>query len=129
MTPSAAAQLAQAVLVAHLAVIAFNVAGLIAIPVGAALRWRWVRVRWWRALHLASWALVALQAALGRACFLTIWQDELTGAQAQPPLIERWVERAVYWPLPIWVFAAIYLALFGLAVGLWWWVPPTRQSR
>jgi hypothetical protein len=129
MTSSAAAQLAQAVLVAHLAVIAFNVAGLIAIPVGAALRWRWVRVRWWRALHLASWALVALQAALGRACFLTIWQDELTGAQAQPPLIERWVERAVYWPLPIWVFAAIYLALFGLVVGLWWWVPPTRQSR
>ena len=126
MTPQAAAVLAQAILATHLAVIAFNLLGLIAIPLGVALRWRWVRVRWWRALHLASWAVVALQALLGRACFLTIWQDELTGASAQPPLIQRWVERAVYWPLPIWVFGAIYLALFGLAIGFWWSVPPMK---
>ncbi|THD64648.1 DUF2784 domain-containing protein [Phenylobacterium sp.] len=127
MSPSAAAHLAQAVLAAHLAVIVFNVAGLIAIPLGAALHWRWVRVRWWRMLHLASWALVALQAALGRACFLTIWQDQLTGAQGEPPLIERWVERAVYWPLPIWAFAAIYLALFVTVVALWWIAPPNPR--
>jgi uncharacterized protein DUF2784 len=120
--------LAQAILGVHLAVIAFNVLGLVAIPLGAALRWRWVRVRWWRALHLVSWAVVALQAALGRACFLTIWQDELTGPQAQPPLIERTVERLVYWPLPIWVFAAIYLVLFALVVALWWLVPPRRVT-
>src|SRR5437763_3684020 len=116
--------LAQAILAVHLAVIAFNVLGLAAIPLGAALRWTWVRVRWWRVLHIASWAVVALQAALGRACFLTIWQDELTGAAAQPPLIERWVERAIYWPLPIWVFGVIYLALFAAVVALWRVVPP-----
>jgi hypothetical protein len=120
--------LAQAILGVHLAVIAFNVLGLVAIPLGAALRWRWVRRRGWRALHLVSWAVVALQAALGRACFLTIWQDELTGAQAQPPLIERTVERLVYWPLPIWVFAALYLVLFALVVALWWLVPPRRVT-
>jgi hypothetical protein len=120
--------LAQAILGVHLAVIAFNVLGLVAIPLGAALRWRWVRVRWWRALHLVSWAVVALQAALGRACFLTIWQDELTGAQAQPPLIERTIERLVYWPLPIWVFGALYLVLFALVVGFWWLVPPHRVT-
>ena len=120
--------LAQAILGVHLAVIAFNVLGLVAIPLGAALRWRWVRVRWWRALHLVSWAVVALQAALGRACFLTIWQDELTGAQAQPPLIERTVERLVYWPLPIWVFGALYLVLFALVVAFWWWVQPRRVT-
>jgi len=123
-----AAGLAQAVLAVHLAVIAFNVAGLAAIPLGAAFGWRWVRIRWWRALHLASWTIVALQAAFGRACFLTLWQDELTGAQAQPPLIQRLVEGLIYWPLPIWVFAAIYLALFAAAVALWWAVPPRRVT-
>jgi hypothetical protein len=121
--------LSQAVLAIHLGVIAFNVAGLIAIPLGAALGWRWVRVRWWRVLHLISWAVVALQAAFGRACFLTIWQDQLTGAVGQPPLIERWVEKAVFWPLPIWVFGALYLALFAAVVGLWWAVPVTRAGR
>jgi uncharacterized BrkB/YihY/UPF0761 family membrane protein len=85
-------------------------------------------VRGWRALHVASWAVVALQATLGRACFLTIWQDQLAGAASTPPLIQRWVEGAIYWPLPVGVFAAIYLALFAMVVGLWWWVPPRLSA-
>lgn len=118
--------LPQAILAVHLGVIAFNVLGLVAIPLGAALRWRWVRVRWWRLAHLASWAIVAVQAVLGRACFLTIWQDELTGAAGEPPLIERWLERLIFWPLPIWVFGAIYLVLFAAVAAMWWWVPARR---
>ncbi len=118
---------ASTVLAVHLAVIAFNVLGLVAVPLGAARRWRWVRVRWWRVLHLASWAVVAVQALLGRACFLTLWQDRLAGANG-PPLIERWVNGLIYWPLPIWVFGAIYLALFAAAVALWWLVPPRRMT-
>ena len=120
--------LGQAILAVHLAVIAFNVLGLIAIPIGAWRGWAWVRVRWWRALHIASWAVVALQAALGRACFLTHWQDRLTGSGRGDPMIARWVNGLIYWPLPIWVFAAIYLALFASVVALWWWVAPTRRA-
>lgn len=120
--------LAQAVLALHLAVIAFNVVGLAVIPAGAALGWRWVRVRWWRALHLASWAVVAVQAVLGRACVLTIWQDQLSGAAPASPLIERWVEGLIYWPLPIWVFGAIYLVLFATVIALWRIVPPRRVT-
>jgi uncharacterized protein DUF2784 len=118
----------QAVLAVHLAVIVFNVAGLIVIPLGAALGWTWVRGRWWRVLHLVSWAVVAVQAGLGRACFLTIWQDQLTGAGAQPPLIERWVNSVIYWPLPIWAFAALYLAMFAAVIVFWWAVPPRRAA-
>ncbi|MDB5466513.1 MAG: hypothetical protein JWQ46_1275 [Phenylobacterium sp.] len=117
--------LAQTVLAIHLGVIAFNVFGLVAIPLGAWRDWAWVRVRWWRALHLVSMAVVALQAVLGRACFLTLWQDQLTGARAEPPLIMRWVNSVIYWPLPIWVFAAAYLAVFAYVVVLWRRVPPS----
>ena len=38
--------LGQLVLAVHLVVIAFNIAGLIVVPLGAALGWRWVRVLW-----------------------------------------------------------------------------------
>jgi hypothetical protein len=120
--------LSQAILTLHLVVIAFNVVGLIAIPVGAALGWRWVRIRWWRGLHLASWAAVAGQAAFGRACFLTLLQDDLAGSAVQPPLIERWVESVIYWPLPIWVFLAIYIVLFAAVIVLWWAVPIRRMT-
>ena len=125
MRPALAGELTLAV---HLLVIAFNVVGLAAIPLGAWRGWAWIRVRWWRALHLASWALVAVQAALGRACILTIWQDRLEGAGPRPPLIERWVNSVVYWPLPIWVFGAIYLALFAAVLGFWV-LPATRPLR
>jgi hypothetical protein len=115
---------ANAVLAAHLAVIGFNLFGLVAIPLGGWLGWRFVRVGWWRWLHLASMALVAVQAVAGRACFLTILQDALAGASAgQPPLIVRIVNRLVYWPVPLWVFAIIYVALLAYVVALFWLVP------
>jgi hypothetical protein len=120
--------LAEAILGAHLVVIAFNVLGLAAIPVGAALGWAWVRIRWWRLLHLASWAVVAVQAALGRACFLTLWQDAAAGAPSGQPLIARWIDSLVYWPLPVWAFAVLYLVLFALVVWLWIRVRPTRRA-
>jgi|SRR5579859_7306899 len=121
--------LAAAILAIHSAVIAFNLFGLIAVPIGRWRHWRFVREPTWRWLHVASLTIVALQAGLGQACFLTIWQDELTGTTAAPPLIMRTVNAVIYWPLPIWVFAAIYLTLFGYALLLLWLVPPTRRWR
>ena len=116
--------LGQSVLAVHLIVIAFNVAGLALIPLGAARGWRWVRLRWLRALHLASWLAVAVQAVLGRACVLTDWQAALTGQGAHDPLVMRWVNRLIYWPLPLWAFTALYLVLFAYAAWLWRQVPP-----
>jgi hypothetical protein len=119
--------LGQLVLAIHVLVIAFNVFGLLAIPLGAWRGWAWVRVFWWRALHLASLGLVALQALFGRACFLTDWQDALTGAGAHDPLVMRIVNRLVYWPLPMWAFTAAYVAIFAYALALWRLVPPRSR--
>jgi hypothetical protein len=121
--------LAEAILAAHLAIILFNVFGLIAVPLGALLGWRFVRVRWWRVMHLVLLGTVALQAVVGRACILTLWQAALADGTASPtPLIMAWVNRLIYWPLPIWVFAALYLIVFGYALVLLWLVPPARRA-
>jgi len=117
------AALGQLVLAIHLVVIAFNVAGLVVIPLGAKLGWSFVRWRWLRLLHLASWLVVAVQAVLGRACFLTDWQAALTGQGAHDPMIMRWVNSLVYWPLPTWSFAAMYVALLAYVIALWRLVP------
>ncbi|MGC8561435.1 MAG: DUF2784 domain-containing protein [Phycisphaerae bacterium] len=89
--------LAQLILAFHLLIIAFNVFGLIAIPLGAWRGWRWVRIFWWRALHVFALFVVALQALLGSACFLTIWQSELQEAAGQQgyrlPLIQTWIDH------------------------------------
>jgi Protein of Unknown function (DUF2784) len=120
---------AEAILAAHVAIILFNVFGLIAIPIGAPRGWRFIRIIWWRVLHIALLAAVAVQAVAGRACVLTLWQAALSGAAVQPaPLIMSWVDRLIYWRLPMWVFEMLYLAVFGYALALFWLVPPRRNN-
>jgi hypothetical protein len=131
MTPGLLAALALAVLAVHIAVIAFNVFGLIAIPLGGLLDWRFVRMFCWRALHLALLAVPMFQALFGRTCFLTLWQamlEQEAGARAsKEPLIARLLESVIFWSLPIWFFAALYVAIWIYALALWWLVPPRRR--
>ena len=121
------AALAGLVLAVHVGIIGFNVFGLLAIPLGGLFGWRWVRIFWWRALHVAALGVVALQAVFGHACFLTIWQDELAGTDRQAtPLLMRWVDSVIFWPLPLWCFAVLYLAVLLGVLALWRLVPPRR---
>ena len=71
--------IAQLILLLHVVIITFNVAGLVIIPLGAWAGWRIVRIAWLRLLHLLLLAIVAGQALAGRACILTIWQNEYSG--------------------------------------------------
>lgn len=119
----------QWVLALHLAIIGFNLFGLIIIPIGAWRRWAFVRAPLWRLVHVLSMAAVAAQAAAGRACFLTDWQAWLSGAPEGQPLIMRWVNSVIFWPLPMWVFEALYLALFAYTLALLWWVRPRWRGR
>lgn len=117
------ALLADAVLLLHLAVVAFIVLGLPLILVGGRRGWRWVRQRWLRLLHIAAIAVVVAQAWLGRYCGLTVLESWLR-RQAGQPAYERsfaahWVHRLLYHDAPMWVFALLY-TLFGLLV-LWAW--------
>ena len=131
MTPQTLSALANLVLAVHVAVILFNVFGLVAVPLGGWLGWRFVRIAWWRALHLGGLALVALQALFGRACFLTIWQSALMRgageAASDAPLLQRWIMHAIFWPLPSWAFVVLYVAVCAYALALWRLVPPSRS--
>lgn len=133
MTPQLSSLLADAILLGHVVVIAFNVFGLIAIPLGAWRGWRFVRVVWWRALHVALLAVVALQALLDRLCFLTEWQNyflQQAGETASSaPLIQRWVSSVIFWPLPLWFFTVLYVLIWIYVAALWWLVPPTSRMR
>lgn len=122
--------LAEAVLALHLGVILFNLFGFIAIPLGAWRRWGFVRGFYWRALHVVIMLVVALQAIAGRACILTLWQDALSGLSLNhTPLVMRWVNAVIFWPLPLWVFGLVYIALFLYVLALLWLVPPLWPRR
>lgn len=121
---------ADLLLIAHLGVAAFIVAGFVMIPIGGWLRWRWVRQRGLRLAHLGGIVFVALEAIAGFACPLTVWEDWLRGRPiGESGFIERWVGGLLYWDLPPAVFTATYLACGVLALALWRWVPPQPRPR
>jgi uncharacterized protein DUF2784 len=128
LSPGVAATL---ILLVHFAVVAFNVFGLITVPIGRLFGWEFVRGFWWRFAHVLSLAVVALQAVLGRACFLTIWENAIrtnAGPSDVPPMIATWINSVLYWPLPLWVFAAGYVGVLLYALMLWRWVPPRLRT-
>src|SRR4051794_38654141 len=69
--------MADAILVIHTAYVAFVVLGELAILIGAVLKWRWVRNMWFRLIHLAAIAIVALEAVFDVNCPITDWEVAL----------------------------------------------------
>ncbi|RKE37026.1 uncharacterized protein DUF2784 [Paraburkholderia sp. BL23I1N1] len=124
--------LANTVLVVHALLAVFIVYGLLAIWVGAALGWKWIRHRGFRLTHLFLIVIVSALSLLGIACPLTTLEDWLrtgsleTNGFAQG-FIQRWVSRLLYYDFPVWVFTLLYVA-FGLVVVLTWRLVPPRNA-
>ena len=125
--------LADAVLMLHLAVVAFVLGGLLLVLAGKLRGWRWVQGWGFRLAHLAAIAVVVAQAWLGLVCPLTtleMWLRAQTGASVYGGgFIEHWLQRLLYHDLPPWVFVLAY-SLFGLLVlAAWVYVPPRTGKR
>jgi hypothetical protein len=119
--------LADAVVVVHLLIVLFVIAGVPLVYLGCALHWKWVRSRRWRVLHAAAIVFIAAESLLGIACPLTVLEDELRGRSSAGGFIERWVDRILFYDAPAWVFTAAYAAFAALVLATWVLVPPTRR--
>jgi hypothetical protein len=120
--------IADLVVVVHFAIVLFIVGGLIAVWLGAALGWRWVRNRWFRYLHLAAIGYVALEALLGIACPLTVWEHLLRDGARADSFVGRWVRRLLYYDAPEWVFTTAYVAWALATLATLRLVPPRRKA-
>jgi Protein of Unknown function (DUF2784) len=120
--------LADLVLLLHFAIAAFIVGGLALVWLGAPLGWSWVRNPWFRYLHLAAIAFVALEGLLGYVCPLTAWEDLLRGGARPDSFVGRWVYRLLYYSAPEWVFTSAYAAWAALTLLTLRLVPPARRA-
>ncbi len=125
--------LADMVVVIHASFVAFVVLGLLAIVLGLAFHWGWVRNFWFRVLHLAAIGVVAAQALAGVICPLTILENYLRrlGGQETYPgaFIGYWAHRLIFFRGEPWMFTLCY-TLFGLAVlAAFVFGPPRWPSR
>jgi hypothetical protein len=122
------ARIADLLVFVHVLYVAFVVVGLILILLGALLRWGWVRNLWFRLVHLVAIGLVAIEAIVGIACPLTVWEDEFRRAAGQEvsgeSFLGRWLHRLIYYDLPPWVFNALHIGFAVLVIATFILVPP-----
>lgn len=115
---------ADIVLFVHVLFVAFVVVGFLLVLLGGVMRWQWVRNKWFRYSHLLGIGIVVLQAWLGMICPLTIWEMELRAKAGEAvysgSFLAHWLEWALYYSAPPWVFVVVY-TLFGLLVAASWY--------
>jgi hypothetical protein len=75
---------ADALLVFHVLLAAFNALSLPLIWLGAWRGWGFVRNPWLRWSHVALMGFVLAETLLGRTCPLTVWEAQLRGSQTWP---------------------------------------------
>ena len=121
--------IADAILVVHFGIVLFIVGGLLAVWIGAARRWQWVRNRWFRYAHLAAIAYVAGEALLGIACPLSVWEAVARGGTPDESFIGRWVRVVLFYRAPEWVFTTAYVAWALATLATLRLVPPRRKAR
>jgi hypothetical protein len=117
--PSGYQLAANGVLILHVGYVAFVVLGLLLILIGGLFRWRWVRNRWFRTVHLLAITIVVLESWLNITCPLTTlenWLRVKAGAETyEGDFIAIWLHSILFFDLPQWVFVYGYTA-FGAAV-------------
>jgi len=120
--------LADLVLLIHFGVAAFVTSGFLLIPIGALFGWRWVRLRIFRIVHAGLMIFVALEAAMGMTCPLTLIEANLRGIEAQESFMAYQLSRLLYWDLPINFFFGFYMACLAWVIGLWFCCPPNPKK-
>jgi hypothetical protein len=69
--------LADVIAILHVGWVLFVLLGLVAILIGWALGWGWVRNRWFRVIHLAFIVIVVIRAMFTPVCPLSTWEKDL----------------------------------------------------
>lgn len=126
--------LADIVLLLHAGYAAFVVGGLLAVPLGGWLDWRWVRARSFRVAHVLCTAIVAVEALIGVICPLTWLEHALLVASGaagyERSFIGHLVYQLLYYDAPAWMFTLAYTVVALTVVLLYYFVPPLpRLSR
>jgi len=133
LDPSLSLLLANAVLVIHVGIAAFVVAGLLLVIVGNLEHWEWVNNAWFRVAHAAAIGIVVAESWLGFVCPLTtfeMWLRSRAGAASYGGgFIEHWLQQLLYYSAPPWVFVAGYTVFALLVLATWWYFPPRFKGR
>ncbi len=119
--------LADIVLITHFLYVLFVVGGLLLILTGGFIKWQWVKLFYFRIVHLATIAFVAVISLFGIPCPLTILEGNLRIAGGadfySQSFIQYWLHKILFYEAPEEVFTVIYVAFAIAVAGSFYFVP------
>jgi hypothetical protein len=125
---------ADAMVFMHLLYVSFTIGGTFLILTGGILKWRWVRNRRFRFLHLGAVVLVAVEALAGVWCPLTTWEWRLRDRAGQDfegdiSFVGRLIRKIIFIEIPDWGFTLMYVGFALLVVAVYILIRPNRRER
>jgi len=125
--------LADALVAFHVGYVMFVVLGLLAIWVGRAVGWSWIRNRWFRSVHFLMIGIVALEALANIDCPLTTWEgalrrlggEEVSGTS----FVGRMFQAVIFLDLPPWAFNVLHVTFAVLVLATFWLAPVKWRSK
>ena len=127
------ALLADLVLIAHLAFVAFVVLGFILIWAGYFCGWSFVTNVAFRVAHMLAMAFVLAESVFGSTCPLTTWENRLRLQAGETgyvgSFVQEWVGRILFFQCSERIFTLLYAGFFLLVLVTFWIIPPRWRHR
>lgn len=124
--------LSDLVVAVHLGYAAFVLVGFVLILMGSAFRWRWIRNRIFRWVHLGCIGLVAVEAVVGQICPLTLLENWLLAGSGQVgygrSFFGHLFYELLYYDIAPWIFTVAYVGLALLTALTLMLIPPARRK-
>jgi hypothetical protein len=125
--------LADVVVAFHFAYVSYVLLGELAILIGIAFKWQWIRNPWFRWTHLAAIGIVAAEAVLGVPCPLTEWENGLRLLAGETitgdSFIGALINNLMFFDVSEEVLTGCYIGFALLVLGTLWLAPPRRRPR
>ncbi len=112
------------VLLFHFSIFLFIILSFILIPLGYHKKWKWVKNKYYRLIHLILMGIIFIETILGFMCPLTILENFLRNDIEINNKITQIIHQVMYWDLPTYQFIILYLLSLLYLIFLWFFFKP-----
>lgn len=112
------------VLLSHFCIFLFMILSFFLIPIGYYQKWKWVKNKYYRLIHLILMGIILIETILGFMCPLTILENFLRNDIETNNKITQIIHQIMYWDLPSYQFIILYLLSLLYLIFLWCFFKP-----
>ena len=112
------------VLLFHFCIFLFIILSFFFIPLGYYQKWKWVKNKYYRLIHLILMGIIFIETILGFMCPLPILENFLRNNIEINNKITQIIHQIMYWDLPTYQFIILYLLSLLYLIFLWIFFKP-----